>query len=288
MKTLREYIREAEEKKTAIGHFNVSNSDGVWGIFHAAQKLSLPVIIGVSESERNFFGIRQVSAMIESLRDEYDYPIFLNADHTHSFEEVKKVVDAGFDSITFDGVELPKEKNISEIKKSIEYAKQINPNILIEGEMGFIGASSEILDGIPEGVSLDEKYLTDPEEAKSFVEETGIDMLAPAVGNMHGMLRGGIDPKLNIERIKSIKEATGLPLVLHGASGNSKEDIKSSIQNGISIVHINTEIRLAYRKGLEEELNKNAEEIAPYKFLSKGIENVEEVVIEKIKIFSNL
>src|SRR3990167_6045299 len=105
-KTLRECVKEAEDKKVAIGHFNISNLEGLWGIFNAARDLSVPVIIGVSEGEREFIGINQVRALVSSLKEEFSYPIFLNADHTYSFEEVKKVVDAGYDSVIFDGSKL--------------------------------------------------------------------------------------------------------------------------------------------------------------------------------------
>ena len=206
MKTLRECVQEAGEKKVAIGHFNISNTEGLWGVFRAAQGLGVPVIIGVSEGERDFIGVRQAVALVKSLRDEYDYPIFINADHTYSFEKVKETVDAGFDSVIFDGAKLSFEENVKITKQCVEYARSVNPEIIVEGELGFIGTSSKVFDKIPEGVSLDEKSLTDPVKAKEFVTETGVDMLAPAVGNFHGMLRGGVDPRLNIDRIKEISE----------------------------------------------------------------------------------
>src|SRR3989344_1759874 len=101
VKSLREYIKESQDKKTAIGHFNISNIEALWGIFRAAQKYSLPVIIGASEGERNFIGTRQVAALVKSIREEFQYPIFLNADHTYSFEKVKEAVDSGFDEVIF-------------------------------------------------------------------------------------------------------------------------------------------------------------------------------------------
>src|SRR4051812_26548602 len=107
MKTLREYIDDAWQKKVAIGHFNISNIEGLWGAFHAAQKLNVPVIIGVSEGERDFIGIPQSVALIKSIREEFNYPIFLNADHTYSFERVKEAIDAGFDAVIIDGAKLP-------------------------------------------------------------------------------------------------------------------------------------------------------------------------------------
>ena len=104
MKTLREYIADAESKKVAIGHFNISDSVALWAVFKGAKTLDLPVIIGASEGERDFIGVRQIAALVKSIREEYNYPIFLNADHTYSFERVKEAVDDGFDAVIFDGV----------------------------------------------------------------------------------------------------------------------------------------------------------------------------------------
>lgn len=288
MKTLREYVKEAGEKGVAIGHFNISNIEGLWGVFRAAQGLNLPIIIGVSEGERDFIGVWQVAALVKSIREEYNYPIFLNADHTYSFERVKEVIDAGFDSVIFDGAKLSFEENVSITKQCVEYARNSGRDVLVEAELGYIGTSSKVLDAIPDGVVLDESSLTDPIKAKEFVDATGIDMLAPAIGNFHGMLRGGVDPKLNIERTKAISDAVGIPLVLHGGSGNSEDDFKGAIANGVSIVHINTEIRVAYKQGLQIGLTENPDEVAPYKFLKPAVKAVQDVVEKKLRFFNNI
>lgn len=287
-KTLRECIKEAESKKVALGHFNISNLEAVWAIVRAAKTLDVPVIIGVSEGERDFVGVHEVSAIVKSIREHFYPHVYLNADHTYSFERVKEVVDAGFDSVIFDGAKLSLEENISITKKCVEYAKNVNPEILVEGELGYIGSSSKILDAIPEGVVLSGEGLTNPEDAKRFVTETGVDLLAPAVGNVHGMMRVGHDPRLDIELIKKIRESAGVPLVLHGGSGTVDEDFTSAIRAGISMVHINTEIRLAFRKALEKALQADAEEIAPYKYLREPSKAVERVVESRLKLFSNL
>jgi fructose-bisphosphate aldolase class II len=286
MKTLKQYIKEAEEKKVAIGHFNISNLETLRGIFNVAKKLDLPVIIGTAEGERKYIGTKQAVALVKSLREEYNYPIFLNADHTKTIEGVKEVIDAGYDAVIFDGTDLSYEENLRLTKECVEYARSVNPEIIVEAELGFIGASSKVLDKIPEGVKITEEFLTKPEEAKSFVEATGVDLLAPAVGNIHGMLKGGIDPALNIDVVKKVKDAVSVSMVLHGASGNSKEDIQSAIKAGMSVVHVNTEIRVAFRKALEESLVAKPEEVSPYKYMDKCIEAVEKVVEEKMKIFN--
>ncbi len=288
MKTLKQTVQEAREKKVAVGHFNISNLEALWGIFRAAQSLNVPVIIGVSEGERDFVGVKLVAAAVKSIREEFDYPIYLNADHTYSFDRVKEAIDAGFDSVIVDGAKLSFEENVKLTKQCVEYARSSGREVLVEAELGYIGQSSKVLDEIPEGVMLDESSLTDPAKAKEFVELTGVDMLAPAVGNFHGMLRGGVDPKLNIERVKQVSETTGIPLVLHGGSGNSEDDFKQAIANGINIVHINTEIRLAFRDAVKKALQENPDEVAPYKFLKPGMLAVQEVVTNKLKFFNNL
>jgi fructose-bisphosphate aldolase, class II len=289
MKNLRELVMEADQNGAAIGHFNISNLEALWGIFDAARKLNLPVIIGVSEGEEDFVGTEQAVALIKSLRETYDYPIFLNADHHYSFERVKKSIDAGFDTVIIDAVKLPLDENIAVTKQCVEYARKISQetgrDILVEAELGFIGQSSKLLDEIPEGVS--EETMTKPEEAKSFVEQTGVDMLAPSIGNVHGLVRGG-NPRLHPERVKEIREATGIPLVLHGGSGSMEEDFKNCIKAGVDIVHINTEIRVAYKDAVKKFLEENPDEVAPYKFLKPGREAIEQVVEARLKLFNNL
>ena len=282
-KSLREYIIEEKEKGVALGHFNISNSDGFLAVVLGAKAVGVPVIIGVSEGERDFIGVKEVAAMVKTYRESTGRPVFLNADHTYSFDRVKEVVDAGYDAVIFDGTELALEENIQTTKKCVEYAKSVNPNIIVEAEIGFIGKSSKVLDVVPEGVGR----LTEVAEAKSFVEETGVDMLAPAVGNVHGIVKGG-EPALNIERIKEISNSVAVPLVLHGASGNSIDDIKNSIKAGISVIHINTELRVAFKEGLMKAFHDDPDQVAPYKYLSVAREAMQKVVEEKLKLFNNV
>lgn len=288
VKKLIEYVKEAESEGRAIGHFNISNSETLTGIFNAAKNLNLPVVIGVSQGERDFIGVRQSVALVKSLREEHDYPIFINADHTYELERAKEAVLAGFDSVIIDGTKLSFEDNIKLTREFVEFARAHNPEMLVEGELGYIGDSSKILDGVPEGISLAEDDLPSPEMAKKFVQETGVDMFAPAVGNIHGMDRSGRDPKLHIDLVRKIKEATGVPLVLHGGSGNSDEDFRGAIKAGISMVHINTEIRLAFRDALKLYLQNNPEEIAPYRIMKDAVHAVEKKTAEKLSLFNNL
>lgn len=282
MKSLKEYINDAVEKKIAIGHFNISDVVGFWAVVNAAQNLNLPVIIGVSEGERDFLGIAQVKALVATLQAQ-DRPVFLNADHTYSLERVKEVIEAGFDSVIIDEAEKNLEENIKVTQEAVSFAKAKDPNILVEAELGFIGKSSKMLDAIPEGVGK-----ITVEEAKKFVQETGVDLFAPAVGNVHGIVRGGQEPKLDIELIAQIKTATNVPLVLHGASGNTDEDITRAIEAGISIIHINTELRLAYRQGLVKSLSENPDELAPYKYLKPALQEMQKVAEKKLRLFNHL
>ncbi len=282
MKSLKEYINEAREKKIAIGHFNISDIVGFWAVTNAAQNLNVPVIIGVSEGERDFLGIHQVKALVDTLKAE-GRPVFLNADHTYSLDRVKEVINAGFDAVIIDEAEKGLEENLAITKEAVEFAKAKNQNILVEAELGFIGKSSKMLDEVPEGVGKITK-----EEAEHFVSNTGVDLFAPAVGNVHGIVRGGREPKLDIELIKSIAEAVKIPLVLHGASGNTDEEIRNAIEAGISIIHINTELRLAYRQGLVKSLSENPDELAPYKYLKPALQEMQKVAEKKLRLFNNL
>jgi fructose-bisphosphate aldolase, class II len=288
MKNLIECIREAEVGKSAIGHFNFSDSEQLRAVFESARVLNVPILVGTSEGERDFIGLHQAVALVRSLREEHDYPIFLNADHTYSSDRIRDAVDAGYDAVIFDGAKLPLEENIEVTKRCVAYAKEKNPLIVVEGELGYIGTSSKLLDAIPDGAAVTTSEMTSPEEAARFVAETDVDLLAPAVGNIHGMLKHAKDPHLNIELVKKIRKAAGVPLVLHGGSGTPDEDFTLAIDAGVAIIHINTELRLAYRTGIEATLQKNPEEIAPYRFLAGGVEEMKKEVDSRLRLFSKM
>jgi fructose-bisphosphate aldolase class II len=251
-----------------------------------ARELNLPVMVGVSEGERAFVGVRQAAALVRSVRQEYDQPIFINADHTHSIAKSEEAAKAGVDEIIFDGSGLPFEENIVQTKRAVDAIKSINPAILVEGEIGWIGDSSEILEKVPEGVGV----LTTPEEAKQVVDTTNIDLLAPAVGNMHGllqsMIRGEAEKRLDIQRIAEIKAAASIFMTLHGGSGTHDEDFQQAIKAGMTIVHVNTELRLAWRRGLEKVLHAHPGEVAPYKLLPEVVGAVSEVVQKRLRLFN--
>ena len=277
----------------AVGHFNISDIAGLKAIFGAALRLAslaqgdTQIIIGVSEGEREFLGVKTVAAIIKSLREEFDYPIFLNADHTHSLEGIRQTVEAGFDSVIFDGSKFSFEENIKQTKEAVQYVKSKNKKILVEGELGYIGSSSQLLEAIPQGVDLSLNNLVSPEQAKEFVEKTGVDLFAPAVGNMHGMLKNAPEPDLNIGRIQEIHAAVKVPLVLHGGSGSRDEEFVNAIKAGISVIHINTEIRKAWRQGIESALKSQSNEVAPYRILEPAVKEIQKIVEQRLKLFNS-
>jgi fructose-bisphosphate aldolase, class II len=288
MHTLRDVLEQAQSNGAAVGHFNVSDFVLLKAVFSSAQELKLPVIVGVSEGERAFVGTRQIAALVHSLRDEFDYPIFLNADHTHSLEKAVEAAKAGFDSVVFDLSALPIEENVRQTRAAVEALKAINPAILVEGEIGDIGTGSEIHDEAPDL----SKGLTSPAEAKQYVEATGIDILAPAVGNMHGMLKsmvqGETRKRLDIPRIAQIKSAARVLMTLHGGSGTDDEDLRKAIAAGINIVHINTELRVAWRRGLEKGLAEHPQEVVPYKIMPYAVESVKQVTSARLRLVNNV
>lgn len=290
MFSLREYLKEFSFKKRALGHFNAANNTQLKAIVSSAMENNAPVIIGVSEGERGFWGDKEIVSIIRTMRENYNFPIFLNADHTHSYKKIISAVEAGFDAVLFDGSNVEFEKNIEETKKVVKFVKEFNKktgaDILVEGEIGYIGSGSEILEYIPSGADISEDKITKTNEAKRFVEETGVDLLAPAVGNMHGMFNNAPNPSLYIDRLFAIAEAIKIPIVLHGGSGIRDGDFLDAINAGVRIVHISTELRRAWRDGIEKSLNENKNEIAPYKIAKPVIEDIKNAVDKRIKLFS--
>ena len=284
MRSLREVVQEYKKANRAIGHFNISDSNQLRAIALASKETGLPAIIGLSEGEREYFPISHARALV-SIYQADGIALYLNADHTYGLDKAKQAIDDGVDSIVVDGAKLPMEQNILLVKQVVSYARSSSRDIVVEGELGYIGSPSKQLDSLPEGVTIEN--LTTVADAKEFVGSTGVDCFAPAVGNVHGMLKNAAEPRLHPERVKEIAGITGLPLVLHGASGNTEEDIKSCIAAGVAIVHINTELRVMYRDRLYDTIRSNQGEVAPYKFLTPAVTKMKEYVTGKLKLFSS-
>ena len=281
--SLRDVLTRLETEGAGLGHFNVSDQVLLKAVVAAAAETKLPVLVGASEGERDFFGAHELAAVVKTSRQESGLPIFLNADHTHSLEKAVEAANAGFDAVTIDFSALPFDQNVARTKETVHAIKAINPAILAEGEIGDIGTGSEIKETAQGG------KLSTPEEARQFVEATGIDILAPAVGNMHGMLKSMVQGKakkhLDLERIAQIKQASGVFLTLHGGSGTDDTHFRKAIAAGINIIHINTELRVAWRESLDASLARDANEVVPYKILRPVVDSVKEVVSSRLRLF---
>lgn len=283
MKTLLEVLHDAEKKGIAIGHFNFSALAQLRAIMNVVRRLGVPAVLGLSEGERDYVGLKQSVCTVESLRGE-GLPVYLNADHTYSLKKVREAAEAGVDAVIFDGAKLPFKENVAKTREAVGIAKKVRKDILVEGELGYIGQSSKLLDAIPKEIDL--RRLTTAAQAEHFVRETGVDLFAPAVGNIHGMLGLAKNPRLHIERIREIKKAVKIPLVLHGGSGVTDEDFRAAIKAGISLIHISTEIRVVWRESLEEVLREQPDEVAPYKLMGSIVKDVEKVVEDRVKLFA--
>ncbi|MDP3985307.1 MAG: class II fructose-bisphosphate aldolase [bacterium] len=273
MKSLDYFFKKAVKETWAIPHFNVSNIEQLKGVCEAAAHLKSPVMIGASEGERDYIGIEATVALVRAYREKYGIPLFLNADHTKSVSAAKKAIDAGFDSIHIDLSKKPYKENAAGTREVVQYARKKNKAIHVEGELGYLMTDSSKV--YKEKIAVDSASLTKPEEALRFVRETGINRLAPAVGNLHGIAANR--PKLNFPLIQKLRRTIplGVSLVLHGGSGNSPAAFKKVIALGFTNIHISTELRIAYRKALELSLKKQPDEVAPYKIGTPAIAAVQ-------------
>ncbi len=288
MKNLKYYFKKAQKEKFAIGQFNFSDWSQVKGILAGAKNLRSPVILGTSEGESKFVGLRQAVAMRDILRKETGLPIFLNLDHGKSLDYLKEAILAGYDMVHFDGSKLTLDENIKISKKVVAYAHK--KGVVVEGEVGRFGTDASRL--YTEKFEIKEEDLTQPQEVLKYLLATDVDILAVSIGTFHGIDISGVSPRLRLDRLKEIvnNPTTGkydikVPLVLHGGSGTPEEDIKASITLGICKININTDIRLAFAKNLKLQLDTN--EIVPYKYLAKAINAVQIVVEEKLRLFGS-
>ncbi|MBI2024281.1 class II fructose-bisphosphate aldolase [Candidatus Giovannonibacteria bacterium] len=278
---LTEILKRAQNEKWSTGHFNFSESDQVRAVCEAAAELRSVAILGTSEGEAGHIGYLEAVALRDAFRKEFGIPIFLNSDHHKSVDSAKKAVDAGYDSIHIDLSAEPYDQNIAGTKAIVEYAHSKLSEVNVEGELGYLRGESKIQN---EKIEVSEADYTDPNKAAEFIAATGINRLAIAVGNIHGISKD--EPNLDIDRIIKIRAAvpTEVALVLHAGSGIPDMQIKAAITAGIANVHINTDIRVAYAKALRDELQKS-DETTPYKFDSPAREALKEVIKQKLTLF---
>ncbi|MFA5355669.1 MAG: class II fructose-bisphosphate aldolase, partial [Candidatus Paceibacterota bacterium] len=252
------YLKRAKREGWAVGQFNVSNLETMKAVVAASEKEKSPVIVGTSEGESSFLGLKEAVALVKVFKEK-GVSLFLHLDHGKTFDYIKKAVDAGYDSVHFDGSKLPLKENISITKKVMAYCKK--RGVQVEGEVGSIGGSSTVLKEIPK------LSLTEAKEAERFVKETKVDSLAVSVGNFHGVSSSG-NPEIDFLRLKEISKAVkDTPLVLHGGSGIPGQSIKKAIGLGMSKVNVNTDLRVAYTETLRDVLKSG--EIVPYKYMPR-------------------
>lgn len=282
---LKEWLQKALAEGWATGHFNASESDQFRAICEAAKEVGAPAIVGTSEGEAKHLGYLEAVALRDAFRKELGIPVFLNADHHKSIEAAKRAIDAGYDSTHIDLSALPYDENARGTKEVVEYAKSKDPEINVEGELGYLKGESKIQ---KEKIEISKDDYTNPEEAKKFAEATGVDRLAIAVGNIHGISLD--EPALDIERIRGVREAVpeSVALVLHAASGIPDDRIKAAIKAGIANIHINTDIRVAYANIFRSELLSHPDETTPYKFDAPALSALKDLIKKKLILFGSI
>lgn len=277
----RELFKKARRGGYAIGAFNTSNFEISRAIIEAAEKLKSPVIVETSEGEMDHVGADIVAAEVMAMAKKASVPIALHLDHGKGFESIRDAIRAGYTSVHIDGSSLSIEENTNLTRAVVELAH--NNKVSVEGEMGHIGGSS--LHHKDKKLKISKKDLTDPVIAAEFAKKTKIDILAVAIGNIHGVYQS--PPRLDFERLEEIYRLVKKPFSLHGGSGIPKSQIKKAITLGITKINVNTELRMAFKEGILNEFDLRPDEVVPYKYLPAGAEAVSKVVEQKIKLFGS-
>ena len=299
--TMKEILTDAYEKGYGVGAFNINNLEFMQAIVEAAEEENSPVIIAVSEGAMKYAGIEFLAEMVKLAASKASVPIALHVDHGKHWEVIVSAIRNGFTSVMIDASDKPFEENVRITSKVVDLAHAVG--VTVEAEIGRLKGIEDIVK-----VSEREAVLTDPKEAKEFVDATGVDALAVAVGTSHGAYKFKGEPKLDIERIKKIRELVKIPLVLHGASGvlpdivalaekygaelkGAKgvpdDQIKAAIEAGICKINIDTDLRLSFLAGVRKFLLENPDVFDPRKYLGEGREMVKETVKRKIRLFGS-
>jgi fructose-bisphosphate aldolase class II len=298
--TNRDLLVPATQKAYAVGAFNVNNLEVVLAVAEAAAEEKSPAIVAVTPSAIKYGGLVYLSKIVRTAAESASVPMSLHLDHGEDFETASKCVSAGFTSVMIDGSHLTFEQNIELTKKVVDVAHP--KSVSVEAELGKLAGVEE------KTVEEKEAILTDPNVAKEFVERTGVDALAVAVGTSHGAYKFKTEPKLDFERLKLIREKVDVPLVLHGASsvpawiiekatrygaqlggakGIPEEHIKKAISLGIAKINIDTDLRLAFTAAVREVLANSPKEFDPRKILGPAKEAMKEVVKDKMRLFAS-
>jgi len=234
--SMREILEKAKRGRYCVGAFNVYNYETVSSVLKGANELDSPVIVAFGERYMKFIPIDLISLIVKNLSRRYSIPIALHLDHAHSLETIRQAIREGFTSVMYDGSKLPFRENVNITKEIVELAHPLN--VSVEAELGYVARAEELSAGEAEI----KYYYTNPEEAKSFVSETGVDALAIAIGNIHGLRARKKVVKLDLKLLDRIRKSCDIPLVLHGGSGVSYDELKKAVNLGICKLNINTEL----------------------------------------------
>lgn len=268
-------LKSAKENKYAVAQFNINNLEWTKYILEEVDKLESPVILGATESAIKYMGgyktvINLVKGLIEELK--IKVPVALHLDHGTSLESCKKALEAGFKSIMIDASNYPLEENIRITKQVVQIARLYNATV--EAEIGALGGKNK------------ETIYANVADAVKFVKETNVDLLAPALGSVHGLYKG--TPQINYQIMQEISEKTNIPLVLHGASGLDNETLTKTIECGTCKININTELQIAWSNKIRKYLEENKEIYDPRKIISSGEEEIKRVIAEKIEVLKSI
>jgi len=278
--TTKEMLKEAQKGRYGIGAFNANNMEIIQAIIETAEEEKAPVILQASQGAIKYAELDMIVAMVKTVAEKANIPVALHLDHGTDYYQNIKCLRAGFTSLMYDGSKLPFDENVEMTKKVVEMAHACG--IPVEAELGQIGKMG---DSDEPGVALEKvkESMAVPEEALKFVELTEIDFLAAAVGTIHGCRTPFA--KLDIPRIERIRELTGVPLVLHGASGANDEEVKKGIAAGICKINIDTRIRMKFTEKMREIIKTNPEEIDPRKILGPAKDAAKEIIRDRIRVF---
>ena len=276
--TGKQILEHADQNGYAVGAFNVNNMEIIQAIAEAAGDLKAPVILQASQGAIKYAGVEYITSLVKTTAELVDVPMTLHLDHGTDFEEIMKCIRNGFTSVMIDASKHELEENIRLTKEIVRIAHSVG--VSVEAELGKIGGTEDQI-----VVSEAEATYTDPEEARIFVEETGVDSLAIAVGTAHGVYKG--EPKVDIERIKEIDRVVSVPLVLHGSSGVPYDTLENAVKAGIRKINIDTDIRASFAGAVKEFVESNPEEIDPRKILKPARARMADTVKEKIKVFGS-
>ena len=271
---IRYWEKKASEGHYAIPHFNVWNAEMLMGVIDAAEELRAPIIISFGTGFTGNTSFEDYCYMMESMAKKASVPVILHWDHGRNMTILQNAVDHCMNSVMRDASALPYEQNVAEIKRCVDYFHAYN--IPVEAELGHVGNETIYEE------ALSEYHYTDPKQAKDFVDRTGCDSLAVAIGTAHGFYVG--TPVLDKERLSEIREVVDIPLVLHGASGLSDEDVMDCVKRGICKVNFATELRAAYSKAVKELLAEKPDTIDPKAYGKTAIAAVKELVMARMKV----